>query len=184
MPRLHCLFQRPFAVAALLLMMMPVWSACSSLRTTNESSLAEVAVPVGGATDTSSHTPRMRATPGTCRIIGTIMAIDPELQSASPKQPCANAPCKATVRVDSVLRRGAEFKGDFSAGSIVEMNFAFTLRPTSEVMPHLKDPYPGLDVGSRFEAEVRPVVAPPSNKGGRLSVTMSAPFVVYDYIRF
>ena len=76
--------------------------------------------------------------PGQCRIVGTIVAVDPVL-SGDANDPCSKAPCKATVRVDMVEGYGMGFEERIGNREI-EVKFAGTLGE--------------MKVGSRFRASV------------------------------
>ncbi len=105
--------------------------------------------------------------PNEARIRGTITAIYEERSGSGP---CAQAPCAATVRVDSVLGYGSAFPRPISRGEHLDVRFAFTLAPTAELDMNLDDSYPGLELGSSFRADVQGQMSP----GG-------PSFVVYSY---
>ncbi|MEX1138539.1 MAG: hypothetical protein WEB33_10200 [Bacteroidota bacterium] len=92
--------------------------------------------------------------PGHCRIIGTVVSIDPSLSTMT-DDPCAKAPCVATVKVDEIVGYGSGFVGNLGKGSEVKVRFQYTLTPTSEMFPAMSPPLPGLDTGSKFQADVR-----------------------------
>ena len=110
-----------------------------------------------------------RIPPNHCRIVGTVVSIDPIMTSSDPQSPCSKAPCSATVRVDSILGYGSAFGSSITAGQQVQIMFGFTLSPTKEILPQLTQVYPGLKVGSSFVANVR------SNEGlgGKTTFTVN-----------
>jgi hypothetical protein len=97
--------------------------------------------------------------PNNCRVIGTIVSIDPTLSGGGEKDPCSKAPCQATVRIDSLMGYGSAFPMVLSAGQQLRVKFGFTLGPTRELMPEVKPAMPGLSVGSRFQALINGSVA-------------------------
>ncbi len=91
--------------------------------------------------------------PGYCRIKGTIVKIDSTLENGN--SPCSKVPCTAVVRVDSILGYGAGF-GTINNGSKINMKFEFTLGPTTkELFPNLTERLPGLNINSRFIANIK-----------------------------
>lgn len=116
-------------------------------------------------------TPPAPLAPNTCRFIGTILEIDSKLTDANPKDPCAKAPCFATVQVDSVIGYGSAFPTSIVAGTTLRARFAHTLSPTKDVLPEVTPALPGLIKGSRFTADVRAT----STLGGAPS------FTIYGY---
>jgi hypothetical protein len=94
--------------------------------------------------------------PNYCRIVGMIVSIDSaQMLSSDTSGPCAKAPCRAIVRVDSVLGYGSAFPQPLSVGQAVPVVFTFTLAPTNTLFPDVDPPYPGLTIGSLFVANVR-----------------------------
>ncbi len=115
-----------------------------------------------------------RIAPGKCRIVGTVVAIDPSLESGGP---CSKAPCRAVVRVDSILGYGSAFGNPLALQAQIPVRFAFTLERTSkDLFPNMTDQYPGLAIGSRFQTDIESAVEMQS-AGGRSSYT------VYGYKR-
>ncbi len=107
--------------------------------------------------ETSKNKPSVvnqRIAPNTCRFIGTIVSIDPTLKSKNPADPCAKAPCLATVRIDSVLGYGSAFPTPLSKGKEIRVTFKFTTAPTKEILPNLTESYPGVREGSTFFADL------------------------------
>lgn len=126
----------------------------------------------GAALDASKLGP---VGPGQARILGTVVAVD-TVRSARPADPCAQAPCYASVRVDSVFGYGSAFARPLSAGEAVRVRFGYTLGATEAVMPTLTPSYPGLAAGEAFLADVHAQAVPAPSPGGA-----SAAFVVYGY---
>ena len=91
--------------------------------------------------------------PGHCRIVGTIVAVDPGL-SADGNDPCSKAPCTATVKVDNIVGYGSGFTAMLGKGSEVRVRFQYTLGPSSEVFPEMSPGLPGLKTGSKFQADI------------------------------
>ncbi|MBI3006266.1 MAG: hypothetical protein HYY49_12750 [Ignavibacteriales bacterium] len=91
---------------------------------------------------------------GKCRLIGTVVSIDNQMMSPDTKSPCAQAPCRAIVRVDSILGYGSGFGAPLAVGQEMPMHFAFTLNSTKELFKDMAVQLPGLKVGSRFQADV------------------------------
>lgn len=94
-----------------------------------------------------------RIPPGTCRLVGKILAILPQ-RDADRQSPCGQAPCRARVRVQRILGYGAAFQPPLAEGQQIKVYFTFTLSPTGKYFPELASPLPGLRVGSVFEADI------------------------------
>ncbi len=93
-----------------------------------------------------------RISPGHCRIIGTLVGVDSTLDVSGP---CSKAPCRATIRVDSVLGYGAAFPKPIAVNSQIEVRFAFTVGPTTnELFPNLTERFPGVQLGNKFKTDV------------------------------
>ena len=105
---------------------------------------------------------RRRHSPNVFRIVGTVTAIDPA-GTGGATGPCAKAPCTASVRVDSLFYHDSSTAYPFGVGETVRMRFVFTLAPSRDLFPKLSTAYPGLKVGSSFEADV---IRPPRKSGG------------------
>lgn len=113
--------------------------------------------------------------PNHCRIIGTIVKIDSTVKSSVPTDPCSKAPCRAIVRIDSVLGYGAAFPRPLSTGDLLTIDFAFTLAPTKDLLPSMSKIYPGLHVNSQFAADVKAIQELSSQPVDQFS------FILYDY---
>ena len=114
--------------------------------------------------------------PSRCRLVGTIVAIDSGFRSSNANEPCSRVPCRASVRVDSVLGYGPGFPTVLSRSEEIYVKFAFTLGPTRELFPNMSEFYPGLGVGSTFTADVTGTAMPTMGK------SYTPEFEVYGYI--
>jgi len=103
--------------------------------------------------------------PGHCRIVGTILEISQNYVGTGADDPCAKAPCLATVRVDTVLGYGSAFGHTLGEGKRIMVRFLYTLGPTKNMFPSLPTQLPGLTVDSRFQADVSSTDEP--QMGGR-----------------
>lgn len=92
--------------------------------------------------------------PGQSRIIGTIVSIDEIQKTGNADDPCSKAPCQAVVRVDSVLGYGQGFIRPLSKNKEVPITFKFTLSPTKGLFQNMTKMYPGLEVDSKFLANI------------------------------
>jgi len=92
--------------------------------------------------------------PGHCRLVGTIIAVD-SLLSTDGNDPCSKAPCTATVKVEQIIGYGSGFTSTFGKGSEVRVRFQYTLGPSSEIFPLMSPGLPGLQKGSKFQADIR-----------------------------
>lgn len=113
--------------------------------------------------------------PGQARLAGTVVSID-TARSTRPSDPCAKAPCRAQVRVDTVLGYGGGFPRPLVPGETLAVHFGFTLAPTPSVMPEVTPPYPGLEVGDAFTADLRARDAP-----GIAGASDPIRFLIYGY---
>ena len=107
--------------------------------------------------------------PGTCRIVGKILAILPD-RDPNRQTPCGQVPCRALVRVQRVLGYGAAFQPPLSQGQEIKIYFTFTLSPTGKYFPELTKPLPGLQVNSLFEADITGPPEPGNNQEGWFQV--------------
>ncbi len=107
------------------------------------------------STEESSHALQGQQTgisPGHCRIIGTLVSVDSTLAESGP---CSKAPCRATIRVDSVLGYGAAFLRPLAVNSQINVRFVLTVGPTtSELFPNMTDRMPGIQIGGKFQTDV------------------------------
>lgn len=96
----------------------------------------------------------VKAAKGSTRIIGRVVSIDKEKRSTDANSLCSKYPCWAEVAVDSVLSIG---QGGPLLGSndTLSVRFSFTLgETTKELFPTLKVRMAGLEINSRFVANV------------------------------
>ena len=110
--------------------------------------------------------------PNHSRIIGTIVSIDEILLSTDPSNPYSKSPCRAVVRIDSVLGYGSAFTEPLAAGTKIPVFFKFTLNPTKDIFPNMTQEYPGLSVNSTFLADVEAVDAPETGKDSSITYTI------------
>jgi len=108
------------------------------------------------------------------RIIGSIVHIYDNFQLHDTSGVCAKAPCEATVKIETIKRRGASFIGAIAAGEKIKVHFAFTLNPTTkELFPNMTARYPGLKKNDKFVADIQSRLAIGGNENVR--------YVIYGY---
>jgi len=114
-----------------------------------------------------------RIAPNTCRIIGQLVSVQPELEPDT-TTPCGQVPCKAMVKVLQVLGYGAAFGPPLPNGKEINAYFVFTLSPSETFFPELTNPLPGLKPGHIFQTDIKSI---PENSG-------SSPkwYQVYAYV--
>ncbi len=113
--------------------------------------------------------------PNKCRIIGTVVAIDSTLRSSDPTNPCSKVPCRAIVRVDSILGYGPAFLKPLSEGEKIPVTFVFTTGPTKNLFPNMTQSYPGVRAGSKILADLE------AQERLRADNANSISFVIYGY---
>jgi len=114
--------------------------------------------------------------PQHCRIVGTLVGIDTELLKEG-NGPCTKVPCRGIVRIDSILGYGSSFGNPLAVGQRVNVHFAFTLAPTTkDLFPNMTETYPGLELNSRFRADVE---SPPEMNTSADRIF----YQVYDYVK-
>ncbi len=114
---------------------------------------------------------------GYCRIIGTIVEINPAYISTDSIDPCSTAPCRARVKIEEILGIGEDFPPLLlSAGDNVVMTFTTSLAPIDDMFNGLRTSYPGLSLHSRFRADVAYNVVYSSE-----AVTENGALTVYGY---
>ena len=87
--------------------------------------------------------------PGSAKIVAEVVSVEPVNKDNT--GPCAKAPCVAVVKLESI-EYGSAFPV-LSVGKDVRVKFNFTLEPTTkEMFPEMKESYPGLKAGDKFEA--------------------------------
>lgn len=92
--------------------------------------------------------------PGHCRIVGTIVAVDP-VASGDTGDPCSRVPCTAVVKIDEIVGYGSGFTSTLGKGAEIRIRFQYTLSPSADMFPKMEPSLPGLKQGSRFQADVR-----------------------------
>ena len=84
--------------------------------------------------------------------MGTLVSVDSTLDGSGP---CSKAPCRGTIRVDSIVGYGSAFGSPLSLNQQIEAHFTFTLAPTTKYLfPNTTLALPGLTVGEKFQADV------------------------------
>jgi hypothetical protein len=102
--------------------------------------------------------------PGHCRIVGTVIRIDTTLSSTGP---CAKAPCRATVIVDSILGYGSAFGNPLAVGRHIYVRFELTTAPTtSDLFPNTCVRLPGVSVGTRIRTDLEARLEMGGSEGG------------------
>jgi hypothetical protein len=109
-----------------------------------------------------------------CRILGRIIALDTAFHTSDTSNPCFKAPCRAKVHIDTLYGCNMGFPSGVYAGEDLVMTFMYTLSPSKEIFPGMKESYPGLQVGSLFVANVEghpvPIQYSTANNGIEYSV--------------
>ena len=95
--------------------------------------------------------------PNEARILATLTGIYSEPAASGP---CAEAACRGVIRIDSVLGYGSSFPQPVGKGQHLEVRFAFTLEPTEDAGVTLDTPFPGIDLGESFWANLQGLPAP------------------------
>lgn len=112
--------------------------------------------------------------PGQCRILAQVLKIDSVLPTNSSNDPCAKAPCTASVKIKNIIENRAG--SGLNNGDTLKTKFAFTLNPTNkESFPTLNENLPGLTEGSTFEADIQLL---PSNSSSK---TKEKVYLIYGY---
>jgi len=156
-------------------------AACSSSKQGGEGEADTVrSAKIGFQGDSVARNRRVRPEigPRSCRVVATIVSIDPTPHSNDPNHPAAKYPSVATIRVDSVLMKGVAFSEQFAPGATATVTFAPTLVSSKEIQPGIQQNLPGLHVGSRFQADVMERRLIPEKSERDFATT---PLVVFDY---
>ena len=110
-----------------------------------------------------SQTPQYKSSlsesinPNTCRIVGTVEAIEDFKDTSGP---CSTQPCVATIKINNIISRGMGFTEVLSSNDIIHLKFEYTLNPISkEMFPKLKDKFPGLKIGDKFKGDIEKVLS-------------------------
>ncbi len=94
--------------------------------------------------------------PGTCKMHGIIKEILP-VDKTNDSEPCNLYPCKARVEITQMNGCGYGVPAKPEVGSVVTINFIYTLMPTAELK--LKNPpgvaLNGLKVGDAFDGQIK-----------------------------
>ncbi len=91
--------------------------------------------------------------PQASRITATVLAVLPPSVDGS-DSPCAQHPCHARIRVDSVLGYGQGFSSALSTGDTLTVFFEYTLADTRTIFFDFQQHFPGLRPGDTFRALV------------------------------
>ena len=120
-------------------------------------------------TKNSIPTPEPAISPGSCLIIGEIVSIEKNQSLNNSNNICDKYPCRAVVKIDSVLGCGAGAPA-IGKSDILKVKFSFTLAETTkEMFPNLEITLPGLNVNSRFKASIKKLTGFNINEIGRAS---------------
>ncbi len=137
--------QHKIASLLMLILTMPMLVACKSHDAaesrTSDSDSFDARPAAGVALD-----------PGTCKVAAQVLAIDSSRHSRRSDDPCAKAPCRATLKIGETLGFGMAFPAVLGAGDEIEVTFAFTTAPTEQLFPRLNRHYPGIQPGDRLVA--------------------------------
>lgn len=75
--------------------------------------------------------------------------------SKTPGYPhCETQPCRAIVNVLAIKGVGSNYHGQYEAGQVIEVQFAYTLSPTEGLYKTLNFSLPGMVESEVFEAEI------------------------------
>ncbi len=91
--------------------------------------------------------------PNHARIVGKIIKVYPEL-SSNLDHPSSKVPYFAEIMIEEMKGMGMAFPGSLSRGKTIKVRFSFTLSPTIDHFPGLKNHLPGLNVNDRFSADL------------------------------
>ena len=97
----------------------------------------------------------MPLAPGTCRVIGVVAGVEQELDDANPNSPCGKAPCRAAIKIESILGRGRDFNALFESGDTLAVHFAYTTAPTQSLFPDMDAHYPGVATGDTIQVDLK-----------------------------
>jgi len=116
-----------------------------------------------------------QTSPNSARIIATIIEIDSTFRTRQKGDLCSEYPCRAVIRIDSILGVGMGFPSDFRKGKKLPAIFKFTLMPTEKIYPGLDKHFPGLSLNSKFSTEIKVRKKLSKNTSGQKN------FVIYEY---
>ncbi len=121
--------------------------------------------------------PKVKApdiSPNFARIEGTIVSIDPEPVTKRQNDPRSKAPGRARIKIDKVLGYGSAFPGIISSGKEIDVVFKYTLSPTKDLFENMEKHLPGLEVNSKFKADLECVEA----------MNNKLEYSIYQYTKF
>ncbi|MCH8326485.1 MAG: hypothetical protein IIB83_08000 [Bacteroidetes bacterium] len=99
-----------------------------------------------------------KTSPGFARIVGTVIKIEPGLDTNKPNSPCGKVPCITVVKIDSILGYGSAFGKPLNLDTNIKLKFMFTTQETTkELFPNINEYYPGVKVGSQFFGNVKEI---------------------------
>jgi len=133
----------PIAVS---LILGVVCGSCSSSKSDEETSDRKVVTRPEAFTDPVPA--------NQCRIVATVLEVHGPRRDAGQDELCSRFPCAASVRVDSILGYGSGFQGALGPGQTIDIDFLYTLAPSSEALPESQFSLPGLSAGDRFQADI------------------------------
>ena len=148
--------------------------SCGS-KNRREAGLGEDRAAQDSAADRNSGTIGTPIPPNNCRIIGVIVKIEDVAAFSGASEQCSQAPCWATIRIESVLGYGSAFGSPLTHGSEILVHFPFTVLPRQDIFPEMETRFPGLSAGSRFLADLEAQYRPGSGNDS------SVKYVVYGY---
>ncbi len=154
--------------------LVAVFSACGS-KSNGTSEAEQTASASESATRVSPYSAAAPIPPNHGRIIGVVTNIHDITETSDLSGPCSREPCRATIRIESVLGYGAAFGRPLAKGSEIPVFSPFTLMPTNTRFPDLKKDYPGLSVGSRFRADIESRLAFQPERGEKVL------YIIYGY---
>jgi hypothetical protein len=91
--------------------------------------------------------------PGHCRVVGMVTAISPQPE-ATAAGICGQTPCRAKVKILKIIGYGHLFHQTLTANQEINAYFKYSLKPTTQLLPELATPLPGLKVNSVFTADI------------------------------
>jgi hypothetical protein len=109
----------------------------------------------GNKTEKELFPAQMDIAPGHCRILATVLEIDSTSISQDPEDLCSKVPCRAVVRVDTILGYGSSFSGDVSKGKEMPVRFVFSTKNTRSLGMKMEHHLPGLKSRDRFRADIK-----------------------------
>jgi hypothetical protein len=97
--------------------------------------------------------------PSSCVVAGKIIE-RLSYRSVDTLSPCYRFPCKARVLLLKIEGCGQGVTRNVAVGDTIEMNFTYSLAPTREAVPSLKEHFPGLQINEVFSAVIYQQLVP------------------------